>query len=156
MRRSSVAALCASLLLAHGCGGGSKSSTGPNNSNSGAGTMSASIDGTAWNALAVTSGKATGSLIISGSDLARTVTISFLPPAVGTQPGGPIGIVLATVIIGSQGWQANAVGLGGGTVSLATLTSTRAAGTFTFSAVASQGATPASRQITNGKFDVRY
>ncbi len=155
MRRS-VALLLAPLIFSSACGGSSKNPAAPNNPPSGASSMSASIDGTAWTAIAVTAGKAPGTLIVSGSDVVRTLTVSFAATATGSQTIGPNSVALGMVVIGGQSWQANAVGTGGGTVNITTLTANRVVGTFTFTAVGGQGATPASRQVTNGKFDVRY
>lgn len=158
MRRSSVAALAAALFVALACGGGSKNPAGPDNSNNGStgGSMSASIDGTAWSSIAVYTGKASGIAVISGSDIARTVTISFATTGIGTQTIGPGSVAGGQVAVGLQAWQAKEGGLGSGSVTLNTVTSTHAVGTFAFTAVATQGVTPAQRQVTNGTFDVRY
>ncbi len=156
MRCSRLVILPATVILWVACGGGGKNPAAPNNPPSGASSMSASIDGTAWSAIAVTARNANGVVIAAGSDAVRTVTISFAPTAAGAQKIGPNSVALAIVAIGGQSWTANAVGQGSGSVNLTTLTANRAVGTFTFTAVATQGTTPASRQVTNGKFDVRF
>lgn len=156
MRRSRLIVLPATLILSFACGGGSKNPAAPPNNPNAVGSMSASIDGTNWSAIAVTARKSNGIVIASGSDAVRTVTISFLPNGTGNQQIAANSVALAILLIGGQSWSANAVGQGGGTVNLTTLTATRAVGTFTFTAVASQGTTPATRQVTNGKFDVRF
>ena len=158
MRRSSLAATFGVVVFALACGGGN-GSTGPNNPNpnaTGAGSMSASIDGSGWNAIGVSASRSTGLLIIAGSDVQRTVTVSFALNGTGTQTFGPGGVALGVVLVGGQSWQANGSGLGSGSVNITTLTGNRAVGTFSFTAVGGQGATPASRQVTNGRFDVRY
>ena len=158
MRLSSLAATFGVVVLTLACGGGN-SPTSPNNPNSGAsgaGSMSASIDGSGWNAIAVSAGRSTGLLVIAGSDVQRTVTVSFALNGTGTQTFGPAGVALGVVVIGGQSWQATGSGLGSGSVNITMLTGNRAVGTFTFTAVGGQGATPASRQVTNGRFDVRY
>ena len=157
MRRSRLFVLPATLIFSLACGGGSKNPAAPpNNSPNAVGSMSASIDGTAWSAIAVTARKANGVVIASGSDAVRTVTISFLPNGTGNQNIAANSVAVAILLIGGQSWSANAAGQGGGTVNLTTLTATRAVGTFTFTAVASPGTTPATRQVTNGKFDVKF
>ena len=156
MRRSRLVMLPATVILSLACGGGGKNPAAPPNNPNAVGSMSASIDGTNWSAIAVTARKSNGIVIASGSDAVRTVTLSFLPNGTGNQQIAANSVTLAILLIGNQSWSANAVGQGGGTVNLTTLTANRAVGTFTFTAIASQGTTPASRQVTNGKFDVRF
>ena len=158
MPRLTVAAVSWALLCALACGGG-KNPSAPNNPNpgaSGAGTMSATIDGSAWSAISVNTGRTTGTLTISGSDVQRTMTISFARNTSGNQTLGATPIVLGIVIIGGQSWTANASGTGSGTATLTTYSANRAVGTFTLTAVGGPGASPASRQITSGRFDVTY
>jgi hypothetical protein len=119
--------------------------------------MSASIDGSAWTALAVTSTITNGVRIISGSDVARSVALSFAATATGTQAISSTSVALAIVIIGSQSWDANSANGATGTVTITTLTSNQIVGTFSFAAKGSTTTTsPATRQITNGKFDIKF
>ena len=159
MRSSSIVTVAVSLLLAVACGGGGggKTATGPANpGTTGAGSMSATIDGSAWTAVAVTTGITNGVRIISGSDLARSVAMSFLVTGTGTQQFST-SVALGVVIIGLQSWDASSSNGATGSVTITTLTSNRAVGTFSFTAKASTASTtPATRQVTNGKFDVKF
>ena len=140
MRQISALAAAAVVLLSAACGG-----------------KTATIDGTAWTALAVTTGLATGpTRLISGTDVTRTLVIGFAP-STGTQLTGSTSVVFCRLIIGSQTWQAGLTYGGTGTVSVTTLTSTRVVGTFSFTAPgATAGTTPATRTLASGTFDVRF
>ena len=157
MSRTPTAALSAALLLAvaFGCGG-KKTTTGPNPGGTGAGLMSATIDGSPWTAIAVTTSLVSGGRIISGSDVARSVAITFVASGTGPQQTGSTSIVSCIIIIGSQSWQAGLSKGGTGNVTITTLTATRAVGTFVFTAPGSTASTtPATRVVTSGTFDVR-
>jgi hypothetical protein len=119
--------------------------------------MTATIDGSPWTAIGLTTGLATGpTRLISGSDLTRSLVIGFAP-STGNQATGSTSVVFCRLIIGSQIWQAGLTYGGNGTVSVTTLTSTRAVGTFSFTAPgATAGTTPATRTLASGTFDVRF
>src|SRR2546430_6329118 len=83
MRRSTlglIVGVCASIAA---CGGGDSSrSTGPNNSANG--SMSASIDGRSWTALAARAARSSNIIAVSGSDASATV-IAFAVVDSGTK-----------------------------------------------------------------------
>lgn len=145
------------LLVSTACGGSSSdnTATGPTNNNS-ARSMSAKIDGASWIATTVGAGVANGIAILAASNGTQTVGLSFVP-IVGTQTMTPTGIVIGSVTIGSQMWQATGTTGSSGTVSVTTATANHLVGTFSFTAPAfTTGATPAIRQVTAGAFDVTF
>lgn len=142
------------------CGGGG---TGP--SGGGAGTMSASINGTAWVAQSqflqtITQQQKQGHIPLYGAKLISTtvshgITLNLVGiPGPGTYPLGTTGGVsggIGTVFEGSSIWQTPLSGAAG-SVTVVTMTATRVAGTFQFTADGVSGAT-GQRTVTNGKFD---
>jgi hypothetical protein len=163
-------ALPALLLLLASCGGGDKA-TGPSNptgtTTSSGNSMSASIDGVAWNASVAVQGLTvppSGNVprIVSVAGGSQTLAISFAFPAPSTgtyttagNPGTNFSVIET---VGGKTWSALSASNGSsGTVTVTTLTATRAAGTFSFTAVASasSGAT-GTRVVTAGVFDVTF
>lgn len=158
-RTESLALAFATLVLA-GCGGGGN--TGPSG---GSATMSASIDGTAWVAQSqflqtITQQQKQGHIPIYGAKLISStvshgITLNLVGiPGPGTYPLGTSGGVsggIGTVFEGSSIWQTPLSGAAG-SVTISTMTATRVAGTFTFTAAGLLGAT-GQRTVTNGKFD---
>ena len=150
------------LVSAVGCGGSdSNGVTNPNPQQS-AGTMSARIDGATWTASAVTVAVNTNGLIISGastSGIGVAVGASRLL-GTGTQTFGT-GTnfnALATMTTGTQSWSATGIqgSNSSGSVTLTTLTATRAVGTFTFNAAALAGGATGTKVVTSGVFDVTF
>jgi len=153
---SSVIAISALLALA-ACGGDSNGGvTNPKKPNNG--TMSARIDGAAWSAISIATGSGTGSaLIVTGSNIAQTLAIIVpINTGTGTKTMGQSSVVSGTLIVGSQQWAANPAQGGTGSITLTTVAAGHVAGTFSFTMAAQQGATPATRQITSGQFDVTF
>ena len=146
-----LALLAFALVMACGDDGGSPPV--------GAGRLTASIDGTAFSGtLAVTAVRSGTALTISavGSNT-RQLSLNL----VGVSATGNIAIGAGSTSLGqfsssTQTWVSSLVG-GSGTVVLTTLTTTRATGTFSFTAVpsASTGAT-GNKTVTNGTFDVAF
>src|SRR5262249_12912228 len=109
-----------------------------------------------------TAGFANGILSIGGTDSSRNTTIGFaLTPTsagVGTYTLGPTSAANAQILIGNPaaGWQA-AVGIGSGTITVNSVSSTAACGTFSCAlvAVAGSGAT-GTKSITDGVFNVTF
>ncbi|HEX7122951.1 MAG TPA: DUF6252 family protein [Gemmatimonadaceae bacterium] len=123
------------------------------------GSLTAVVDGQQWTATTIAADYLgqIGALVIAGSDAAG-LGIAFSVPTddvgtftVQTTPG-----MNATVTAGGVGWLAVA-GTGSGTVTISTLTSSRAVGTFSFVLVADDaGTNPQARTVTSGQFDVTY
>ena len=149
MRISALRAIV--LLLAVGLAAcGSDNPVGPG----GEANMSARIDGQAWSpsfATATVPPTASGFAAVSGSDGTTTIAFAF-PGATGTYEIGTSIGANASLMIGSTAWVAT-TSLGSGTIVVTTLTSDRVAGTFQFN-VTANGATPATRSVTNGQFDI--
>ncbi len=164
-RQTGLAFLLLLVGLAAGCGGGDN---GPVNPGGGGGnTFTATIDGQAWasdTALIQVSGSAaptrTGTLVISGFQASSGRSLSlilsfFIGPATqplgvntGTTPGGT-----ATVSATPNSWLTPLNGAAG-FVTLTARTDQRIAGSFFFTADALAGATPATRAVTAGAFDI--
>lgn len=147
-----------------GCGDSSTSPSSGGFSTAGSGTsgstVSASVDGTSFAASTVTATVRTNILTISATTSSGGTTTSLamaLPATVGTQRVAPGTGVSANyqVTTGTSvaGWTA-VDGTGSGNISLATLTSTRASGTFLFTVTAATGSAAGPRNITGGTFDV--
>jgi len=64
--------------------------------------------------------------------------------------------VFAGLVIGSQSWLASRTQGGAGSVTLTTAARGHIAGTFEFTLAAHEGALPADRRVSSGKFDVKY
>ena len=147
------------LLVSTACGGSSSdnTTTGPtNNNNNSARSMSAKIDGVAWTATTVGAGVSNGIAILAAGNGTTTIGLSFVP-AVGTQTVTATGIVIGQLTIGGQTWQTAGIAGGSGSVTVTTATANHLVGTFSFTAPAlTSGATPATRQVTAGAFDVTF
>jgi len=162
-------ALGALVLGAMGACGGSGSGGG-GGPPPGSGAMTATIDGQAFasdaqRATATVSASAPGAYVLIGSKVASAsdyVTVSvtlYNLAATGTYPLGVTGVVFGGV--GSVTQQSGATfgtwltPLSGasGTVTVSTLTSSRIAGTFSFTAAASLDPTSI-KSVTNGSFDL--
>jgi hypothetical protein len=149
MRLSALRAI--GLVLAVGVAAcGSDDPVGPSD----AAAMSARIDGQVWSpsfAVATVPPTSSGFAAVSSSDGTTTIGFAF-PGAAGTYEIGASTGTNGNLTIGSVTWVASA-GVGSGTIVVTSLTSERVTGTFEFTMAAS-GATPATRVVTNGQFDV--
>lgn len=150
------------VLVSSGrCGGESPTapggSTQPAQSTS---SMSFRVDGTLVTATSVTAGLSSGILAIGGGDASRTLSFALTPTSTGTGTYSiaPLSAANAMILIGNPaaGWQAG-VSIGSGTITINSLTSTGASGTFSFGlvAVSGTGAT-GTRTITEGVFNVTF
>ena len=129
-------------------------------------TMTATINGTPFNAISVTVAQSSGILAVAGTSAFTSpylvITIA-IPAAVGTYQLGPLTVPNATLSQHSATsvlqW-VTVLGTGGsGTVTLSTLTSTSATGTFSLTLVPGPGVggTPTgTKVITNGVFSVTF
>ncbi len=150
--------ILAAILALTGCGGDSNpagpgGSGGPSN-----GAMSARVDGANWNAVANLHGIRTSGVISLSAPGPNGSVIAFAF-ADGAGPASHvIGVSVGTNASYTQGtstWTAGVQG-GAGTVTVTTLNAERVAGTFSFVMQAFQGATPPTRNITNGTFEYRF
>lgn len=161
MRRICGFVAAMTFIVAGACGGdGYGGPTNPNPNPSGNRTMTATIDGSAFTAIGVGVSTTNGLLILAGADASgRAIGISAnMLQGTGTQTIGGNSVASGNVIIGSNSWVAGATVTGGtGSVTLTTLTASHAVGTFSFTAPSqSATATPATRVVTNGHFDVTW
>jgi hypothetical protein len=162
---SRTVALAALLLVTMACG--SDSPAGPSSgsgSGSGKGTVTANIDGVAYTGSVNAATNTNGVLNVASNSADLTRAIAFAAPAaVGT----------ATVFLGSavsftaQNTNGSAVtgawGAGGqfgsGTLTITSLTSTSASGTFSFTGVVTPGSptgTTGTKAVTNGAFTANF
>jgi hypothetical protein len=130
--------------------------------------VSASVDGVPWTAATINASFASGRLTIGGTTSIWSVSFSFFPTGPGTYsipaPGPSFAFVLsnANPVSGRPvpEWQTSStpgVGGGGGSVTLTSLTTTGASGTFSFTLdpYLLTGAT-GTKSITGGVFNVTF
>ena len=175
MKVVAVGLVCA--VLAVGCGGsdtatspspssGSPSAGVPGSALPNHGTLTATIDGVRWTATLITqpirsNGPGGTALTLSGSDLTTTVTIGISPlGSSGTYSTGPS--VATNVELQDRAgiWAANNL-KGTASIALASISVPSAAsfaakGSFSATVVGGTNASPASRTITGGSFDITY
>ena len=161
MRPTSPLLRAVALLTLASCGGGGGDSTGPGGSSSGTAAITATIDGAAWSSSRASAAVYQGQILtFNGTDGTTTVSLVVSPVT------GPGTFTLSTlnnvasnglVVRGSQGWTSYAPG-GTGTLTVTTLTTTRATGTFEFVAMPGAGtaASVGARRVTAGRFDVTF
>jgi hypothetical protein len=154
------------LLAAAACGGSSTSTTTPTNVGGTTvtplhGTMTASIDGSAWTAIAITAATYTnGILSIGGADNSspiRSIGLALTTASPGTFAMGSLpsaANALLSIGIGPT-WTANVAG-GSGTITITTISSTGTTGTFSFNAVAAAGGATGTHTVTSGVFNITF
>jgi hypothetical protein len=155
--------------------GGSDSPTDPDDPGGATGTrMTATIDGQPWSASTATGmvaalqfAPASGGYIILGTETTAAggvgSSMSFTINNI-TGPGTyPLGVDAVSVYGGFAGFTAangavwfTPMSGAAGTITITTLTTTRIAGTFAFSATASTGGATGTRVVTNGVFDAPF
>ncbi len=142
----------AGLIFATACG---SSSTGP--AANGSAPMTAKIDGTAWSAPSASGSYGNGILAFAGANLQLgTIGVGVIASGPGTYAIGVGGPGNASVSIGGQAWSAAITG-GSGSVTITSLTSTGAQGTFQFTAVPATGTgASGNKVVTEGTFDVTF
>ena len=162
--RAAVLVTCAVLLGTTACSNSNPHSPTITEKYSFSGSMSATIDGAAWSSAgAVASFSANDLLVVGGSDLTTGISFGIHAPGPGTYVIPGAGLRAGDNALLSQFdsgvlslWTAD-FARGSGTVTLTTLTSTGAAGTFNFNAVANPGtAATGTKSITGGTFNLRF
>lgn len=177
INRSTIArATLAALLVA--CGGGGGDATSPSTSggnqnpggSTGSSQMTATINGQAFSVTGVSAVFAaqldanSGSYLLSGVETASTFrSITFTLSGISGPGTYPLGVDGVSVAGGAGSVSVNATnvwntGLSGasGTITITSLTTTRIAGTFAFSANAAGGSATGSQSVTNGSFDAGF
>jgi hypothetical protein len=153
MRKLSSSLAIAALVMVCACERDTTSPAKPNN-----GTMSAVIDGAAWSAVSIaTESTAPSSIVLHGSTATQTLVIAIpVDQGPGTQTVGSTTPVFAGLVSGPQAWLASRTQGGSGSVTLTTVTPGHIVGSFEFTLAAHEGALPADRRVSSGKFDVKY
>jgi hypothetical protein len=138
------------FLSVAGCGG----NDGPAGPGGGAG-MSARVDGQTWTASFAHGLRDQGGTVlgVAGQGGGMQINFAFADNGIGTYTIGADGNAFLTQ--GQDGWTAGGAG-GSGAVTITTLTDTRIAGTFAFTAVAVTGGASGTREVTQGTFDVEF
>lgn len=163
MSKTLLAVLWIGLFSFAGCGGDDDPTTpgggdGGENNN-GTGTVTATVDGVSWSAVVAQAVNNSGIIGIGASDTSAqtTIGIGWLNTGANSYTIGPGSTANGTVVsAGGSGWHASG-DVGSGTLNVTTLTATRVAGTFSFSAVRYTGTEdPVTIQVTNGAFDVNF
>ncbi len=147
--------LFAALATLAGCGGeDGDDMMGPG---LGTGSMSMTLDGQAWTAVAANVDNSNGIIVTAASNASGVAMgFAFLDNGPGTYTIGPGQVTNANHSTqGGNLWLASG-SQGSGTLVVTTLTSTRVAGTFAFEMVAFAQETPPTRSITNGVFDIEF
>ncbi len=152
--------------------------TGGGNTQTGAGTMSCKIDGENWEATQVPGSPYPAAYAVYGSqggtaylgiigtqlsgNTASTVSINlYNVQGTGDYDLGVIGTKYGIASIGYSGGQGFSTGIGSSAIGKVTitkldLTNKIASGTFNFTAVGMTGGATGTKNVTEGKFDVKW
>ena len=148
--------LVIAAVIAAACGGGGDNGpTQPARSDT---TLTASLDGgTSFTAATAAITSATGRLLIIASNGPNESMGLGFDLKTGTQSSGTGGTATASYVrIGQGSWGAGPnLAASSGTLTLTTASANRVVGTFSFGLVSISG-TPATRQLTNGRIDIKY
>ena len=143
-------------VVAAACGGGGDN--GPTQPAQSDTTLTASLDGgTSFTAATATITSANGRLLIIASNGPNESMGLGFDLRTGTQSSGTGGTATASYVrIGQGSWAAGPnLAASSGTLTLTTASANRVVGTFSFGLVSISG-TPATRQLTNGRIDIKY
>ena len=143
-------------VVAAACGGGGEK--GPTQPAATDTTLTASLDGgTSFTAAMVTITSANGRLLIIASNGPNESMGLGFDLRTGTQSSGTGGTATGSYVrIGQGSWGAGPnLAASSGTLTLTTASANRVVGTFSFGLVSISG-TPATRQLTNGRIDIKY
>ncbi len=158
--RLTLAFLLIGILALAGCGGDDDNPTNPGGGggNQSAG-VSATVNGSSWNAVAVQAVNNSGIVGIGASEAGAYSSIGL-----GWQDTGAssytfgVGTVANGTVIGTDGttWQASG-NMGSGSINVTALDATHVSGTFSFTAQRILGsAEPETITVTGGTFDVDF
>jgi hypothetical protein len=163
-RRCAAGVGLLTLALA-GCGGGGDDGTGPGGG-SGSARISASVDGRVWSSNAMAGMEravlsAPGLYVVQGVETSgtnnTTITLTLYNiKGPGTYALGMTATTFgggALVVENTRGWSTPLSGKAG-TITLTEVSSTRMAGTFSFTADPITGGATGTKTITNGRFDM--
>ena len=150
---------CAILCAAVASCGDDGGTNDDDDDDDGGNLLTASIDGVAFNASLAVQGSYTSNVLSFGGVTANARGVFIAIPnitATGTFDLGPTRQPVLTVNIGSQAWVTTSVG-GSGTVTVSSLSATRATGSFSFIAAPATGSgAVGTKTVTNGVFDVTF
>jgi hypothetical protein len=155
--RASSALLCSAIVLALAACGGDGDSGSPTGADDG-GSFRATIDGQAWSAAQTGAIRGEHVLSLAGATFPTQITISLVgvtAPGTYQLSGDSTSQAKASVLIGDRAWITAAAG-GSGTVTITTLTPSRAAGTFSFDAVPFVPPATGTKRVTAGQFDISF
>jgi Family of unknown function (DUF6252) len=147
------------LLGLVACGGSSTGPTSNSSTNSCSTPLSAIVNGVAWCSPLPQVSSSSTIVSIAGFDSGITSAIAVAAAATttgtyslafGNSTGG-----FATYAKGSQGWSSGLSG-GTGSITITTRTANHIVGTFSFTAVPSNGGATGTIQVTNGKIDITF
>jgi hypothetical protein len=151
-RFMSAALLCAAFVA---CSDDDDDGLGPGQTN---GTMTANIDGTAWNAgLTVAATYQSSTFGIGGTDGTRQITIAVTNvTGTGTFDFGLGEDGAAIIAQGTQSWTTTLTG-GTGTLTISSINASGASGSFSFTAFPTPGSgATGTSVVTNGTFNVTF
>lgn len=156
MTRYSLIFVAASAVLACGGGGDDDGGGGPG----GQTNWSAQIDGDEWTGLGNAARSAGGIYTITGADAsggAISISLYNIPGpgtyALGMNATGFGGMAIVSETSPTRGWATPLNGRAG-SITITTLTDTRIAGTFHYTADAQNGGATGTREVTDGEFDM--
>lgn len=151
--------MLATSFLLFSCGDDDDDDNNDDNDSSGTGTMTATVDGSSWEAdLAVQATNSSDVLSIAGTSGDGQINITLgTYDGSGTYPFGDI-TAAANIAVWTAGANANEVyttgpGIGSGTIEI-TDSGDEVSGTFSFEATNANTMTSVS--VTNGSFDVEF
>lgn len=174
----SAAFVVAGLGVVLGCGGGPTNPNGGGGGGGGGGGsgthLTANLDGIAW-AASTAAGGTTGVLVspndgrylLGGTDVinggpSTTLGLIFGPiDTLGTYPLGVDGVTIAggmgtvTEGTGAKTWSTPLDGVSG-TITITSITTTRIAGSFSYTAAGLTGGATGNRVVTSGDFDLPF
>ena len=142
-------------VIAAACGGGGDNGpTQPARSDT---TLTASLDGASFTTASASITSSNGRLLIIASIGPNESMGLGFDLKTGTQSSGTGGTATASYVrIGQGSWGAGPnLAASSGTLTLTTASANRVVGTFSFGLVSISG-TPATRQLTNGRIDIKY
>ena len=154
--RCFLPALGIATVIAAACGGGGDN--GPTQPAQSDTTLTASLDGgTSFTAATATITSASGRLLIIASNGPNESMGLGFELKTGAQSSGTGGTATASYVrLGQGSWAAGPnLAATSGTLTLTTASTNRVVGTFSFGLVSISG-TPATRQLTNGRIDIKY